>query len=113
MSNDLNSKINAVEREIVLLAEEIERKETKLDNTRDAVHRDFLMKWILRLQDEKKQLLDLEKQLRDEKNRPDNLVLERLKERNLKEANRQSKSYLYLCAKACWCDHSQISHCSD
>ena len=58
MSNDLNSKINAVERDIASTANEIEETKNELKNPRDAAHGDFLMKRLLQLQDEKNKLRD-------------------------------------------------------
>ena len=116
MSNDLNSKINAVERDIASTANEIEETKNELKNPRDAAHGDFLMKRLLQLQDMENKLQDKENKLQDKENKLLDLKIKQtvsseertalLRIQILKEENRQSKSLLYLFAKACRCEHS-------
>ena len=113
MSNDLNNKIDIVERKITSTEVEIEETKEVLKNPRDVGHEAHLRETLRQLRDKEKQLRDEKNKLLDEKNGPINLRIsltnretELLKDRNLKEANRQSKSFLYFCATSCWCDHS-------
>jgi hypothetical protein len=86
MSNDLNNRIDANEREITSMAAKIEHAETELKNPNiSGDDRAFWRNSWNKLQDEK---YELQKQR--------TLLLSK------------SKSSLYLCADGCRCDHSNF-----
>jgi hypothetical protein len=106
MSNDLNNKIDTVEKKITSTEKEIEETKEKLKNPRDA-NEAHSWETLRQLRDEKNKYLDEKNKYLDEKNKYLDLEIslankaaELLKKQNLKEENRLSKSFLYLCAKA-------------